>query len=99
MALESTDYPAVSEQLVANKFDRREQLELLAKLPVGSVGIWDNGHGFSWHHVRLEEFPALGYRALFTARRQVKYLNLLVTRLGVDPAYGDPSFIVVIKEK
>jgi hypothetical protein len=99
MALESMDYPAKSEQLVANKFERQEQLDLLAQLPVGSVGIWDNGQAFFWHHVRLEDFPALGYRILFTARQQVKYFDLAAQMLRVDPAYGDQSFIVVIKEK
>lgn len=99
MALESMDYPAISEQLVVNRFDRQEQVELLAKLPIGSVGIWDNGQGFAWHHVRLEEFPALGYRTIFTARGEVKYLYPMLKRLGINPAYGDPSFIVVIKEK
>ncbi len=99
MVLEAMDYPAKSEQLIANKFDRQEQLEVLANLPVGTVGVWDNGQAFFWHHVRLEDFPALGYRTLFTARQQVKYFNRLARMLRFDPAYGDQSFIVVIKEK
>lgn len=99
IVLESVNYPAKSAQLVANKFDRREQLDLLAKLPVGTVGVWDDGQSLYWHHVRLEDFPALGYRTIYTARHQIKFFRGFATMFRFSPTQGTQTFIVVVKER
>ena len=99
IVLEAINYPVKSNQIVRNKFDRQEQLELLAKLPVGTVGVWDDGQSLFWHHIRLEDFPALGYRVIYSAQHQIKYFKSLAPIFRFDRKQGEQTFIIVVKEK
>ena len=55
---------STSPRAMTNSFERVEQRARLGALPVGSIGIWDNFRGKTWHHVAIEEFEGLGFEVL-----------------------------------
>ncbi len=66
--LAELDYPRYTDRLATNKFSRHEELTILAGLPLGTVGVWDNQQAEQWHSVAIEELEAMGYRKLYEAR-------------------------------
>lgn len=71
--LAELDYPRLprTTSIAASRFDRAEQLAALAKLPAGSIGMWDNQRGVTWYGVSIEELEQLGYTVLFEAAQAV----------------------------
>lgn len=58
------ELPPIDDGVVQNSFDRSEQLKLLADLPVGTVGLWDNQRGRVWHKVTIGDLQALGFEVI-----------------------------------
>ena len=58
------DLDAFDKRLQSNFSYREGQLDLLARQPKGTVCLWDDQRGASWHHVRCSDLEALGYEIL-----------------------------------
>jgi hypothetical protein len=69
IVLAALDYPVGSPQLQDNLWKRKKQLEMLADLPAGSIGVWDNQQAAEWFDVTIEDIETLGYRVLYETKQ------------------------------
>ena len=69
IVLAALDYPVGSPQLQDNLWKRKKQLEMLADLPAGSIGVWDNQQAAEWFNVTIEDIETLGYRVLYETKQ------------------------------
>lgn len=67
LALAMLEYPARSDRFRRNLWDRRDQVDMLAGLSPGAVGIWDNNRGLKWFGVTIEDLASLGFEVVFQA--------------------------------
>lgn len=67
-----------SPKTVENAWDPVEQLSMLAKLPLGSIGVWDNQRSEDWYDVKIAQLEELGYEILYDVRHPLGFpLGLL----------------------
>ncbi len=79
VALEILDFPVQDPQWRRNSYEKDEQRRILAALPIGSVGVWDNQRGKHWFHVEFSDLASMNYVILFDVNHTV-------------PPFGIPFF-------
>lgn len=72
IVLAELNLTSLSPRVMENAWDRRKQLNKLAALPVGSVGVWDNQRAEDWYDVAIEDILQLGYEALYETGKRVR---------------------------
>lgn len=77
LALAMLDYPARSDRFRPNLWGRQKQLDMLAGLSPGAVGIWDNNRGLQWFGVTIDELASLGFEVVFQADQTVDAVSSL----------------------
>jgi hypothetical protein len=97
MVLAALGYPDKSEQLVENKFDKKEQMKVLAELPSGAIGVWDNMQAQMWHQVSPKEFEGLGYTTLYVSESHVKAFHFDEWLWGFNYWTAPLRYVVVRK--
>jgi len=80
------DFPPSSNLPVPNIWGRTEQLRLLAGLPQGTVGVWDNQRGEMWREVRIKDFPKIGYEIIHRVDQTIRifYFGLLMPSSRIE---------------
>jgi len=77
LALAMLDYPARSDRFRRNLWGRQKQLDMLAGLSPGAVGIWDNNRGLKWFGVTIDDLASLGFEVVFQADQTVDAVSIL----------------------
>jgi len=75
LALPPTDYTLIP-------CGRQQTMATLGALPLGSLGVWDNCQGVSWHELTIEQACAMGFQILFEAvdrQRGIRYAVITKT--------------------
>lgn len=62
-----------SPKTVQNMWDPGEQLRMLSKLPLGSIGVWDDQRSEDWYDVKISQLEELGYEILYDVRRPLGF--------------------------
>ncbi|MGC3957476.1 MAG: hypothetical protein QM813_05790 [Verrucomicrobiota bacterium] len=62
----------------AERLDRATTLQLIADLPAGSIGMWDNLLSQRWYGVSVDELPGLGLEILHEERQHFPAVSAFV---------------------
>ena len=58
-------------------------MRMLSKLPLGSIGVWDDQRSEDWYDVKISQLEELGYEILYDVRRPLGFhLGLLFHQSG-----------------
>ncbi len=64
--LSLVDIDPFDDRVQSNFSNKIGQTELMLSQPAGTVCLWDNQRGASWHHLRCEDLEVLGYEIIET---------------------------------
>ena len=92
------DVLLMSPRAMKSSFRRGEQLQRMRALPVGSIGMWDNYRGKTWHHVAIEELDELGFEVLHESRQPLPRLPWGLTQ-RIPPWESELRCVVLRKRR
>ena len=95
IVLAELDFPPELHNVVANAYSREQELAVLAALPAGTLGVWDNQKGLRWFKVAIEDLEPLGYTILYSTTQAAPDLPGLIRG---RPWLAEQRFVVVRKD-
>ncbi len=79
---------------------RPDERAMLAALPVGTIGSWDDQNGRFWYGIEISDLPGLGYEILADYEQKVPshYFDRQLTKFE-DPWKAPQRFVVIRKKE